>query len=67
MCSHRGKKRFLNQVLRDVGLAYTLEGVAIENVTVFIDPARRICRSGRSQLWLDICLANSTSSSPREK
>jgi hypothetical protein len=39
MCSYRGKKRLLNQVLRNVGLAYTLEGVAIENVTMLIDPA----------------------------
>src|SRR5439155_18649821 len=64
---HRGKGRLLNQVLCDVGLAYTLEGVAIENVTVFIDPARRIARHGRGQLWLDIWLANSTRSSPRLK
>src|SRR5438552_814508 len=39
---HRGKERLLNQVLCDVGLAYTLEGVAIENVPMLIDPARRI-------------------------
>src|SRR5207247_8650728 len=46
---HRGKERLLNQVLRDVGLAYTLEGVAIENVPMLIDPARRIARGcGRS-------------------
>src|SRR2546430_11941283 len=45
MRAHRGKERLLNQVLCDVGLAYTLEGVAIENVTVFIDPAFGIARS----------------------
>src|SRR5881396_2129289 len=36
---HRGKERLLNQVLCDVRLAYTLEGVAVENVTMLIDPA----------------------------
>src|SRR5206468_12737503 len=64
---HRGKERLLNQVLCDVRLAYTLEGVAIENVPMLIDPARRIARSGRGPLWLDIWLANPTSSSPGEK
>src|SRR5881227_28682 len=61
---HRGKERLLNQVLCDIRLAYTLEGVAIENVPMLIDPARRIARSGRGPLWLDIWLANYTSSSP---
>src|SRR4051794_27304938 len=64
---HRGKERLLNQVLCDVGLAYTFEGVAIENVPMIIDPAGRIARSGRGQFRLDIWLANSTSSSPGEK
>src|SRR5947207_15586108 len=64
---HRGKERLLNQVLCDVGLAYTFEGVAIENVPMIIDPAERIARSGRGQLRLDIGLANSTCSSSGEK
>ena len=45
MCSHPGKERLLNQVLCDVGLAYTLEGIAIENVSMLIDPAFGIGRS----------------------
>jgi len=60
-------EEFLNQVLCDIRLAYTLEGVAIENVPMLIDPTRRIARSGRGPLWLDIWLANPTSSSPGEK
>src|SRR5438874_13321476 len=36
---HRGKERLLNQVLCDLGLAHTFKRIAVENVTVFIDPA----------------------------
>src|SRR5713101_3050280 len=42
---HRGKERLLNQVLCDVRLAYTLEGVAIENVPMLIDTTLGV-RSG---------------------
>src|SRR5206468_7122983 len=60
---HRGKESLLNQVLCDVGLAYALEGVAIENVLMLIYPARRIARSGRRRLRMDIWVGNSTGSS----
>src|SRR5262245_5492828 len=63
MRANRGQECLLNEVLSDLGLAYTLKSIAIENVPMLIDPARGIICRGRGQLRLDIWLADATSNS----
>src|SRR5262249_943799 len=62
ICSHCREECLLNQVLRDVGLTYSFEGIAVENVTVFIDPAFGIGRSGSGYPTLDGGLGHPASS-----
>jgi len=67
MRAHRGQECLLHEVLSDLGFAYTLKSIAIENIPMLIDPARGISCRGRGQLRLDIWLANATNSSPGPK